>query len=204
MAFNPKGNLGFAGSSLDGKGEVHCFEIDSGKQMWTKIFDHSPIYAVCASPNGEEIAVGGYDGKIRLLSIASGELKRELSIAPIQKSLAQNNKILLNKPFEMTALQDDETIPVNLEVNGLSILPQNISLTSPLDYAQILVRADLGKGRVLDVTRMVTWSIPDELCSIDNRGLLTPAKDGKGEIKATLGKHDVSLSFSFCWNKQSL
>ena len=120
-----------------------------------------------------------------------------MSIAPIQKNLAQNNKILLNKPFEMTALQDDETIPVNLEVNGLSILPQNISLTSPLDYAQILVRADLGKGRVLDVTRMVTWSIPDELCSIDNRGLLTPAKDGKGEIKATLGKHDVSLSFSF-------
>ena len=31
--FNPKGNLGFSGSSLDGEGEVRCFEIDSQTTM---------------------------------------------------------------------------------------------------------------------------------------------------------------------------
>ena len=53
VGFNPSGSLGFSGSSLDGKGEVQCFEIDSGKQLWAKVFNDSAVYAVSVSPDGE-------------------------------------------------------------------------------------------------------------------------------------------------------
>ena len=97
--FNPKGNLGFSGSSLDGEGEVRCFEIDSGKQLWTRSLKNSPVFAVRSAPNGQELAVGGYDGKIRFLSVASGEVKREISIVAIDDR-TDNRKITLNKNFE--------------------------------------------------------------------------------------------------------
>ena len=70
VCFNPAGNLCFAGSSLDGRGEVRCFEVDSGKQLWSREFPQNPIYAVSSSPDGSESAVGGYDGVLRLLKIS--------------------------------------------------------------------------------------------------------------------------------------
>ena len=92
---------------------------------------------------------------------------------------------LLNKNFEPIELVASESLPENLKVQNLNILPEKISLTSPLDYAQILVTADLGNGRESDVTRMVKWSIPQKIGNIDNRGLFTPVQDGKAAIKAT-------------------
>ena len=65
----------------------------------------------------------------------------------------------------------------------LNILPKKISLVSPLDYVQILIMADLGNGRESDVTRMVKWSFPQKIGNIDNRGLFTPAQDGKLLLK---------------------
>ena len=194
--FNPKGNLGFSGSSLDGEGEVRCFEIDSGKQLWTRSLKNSPVFAVRSAPNGQELAVGGYDGKVRFLSVASGEVKRQISIAPLLDDRTDNRKITLNKNFEIIELVTTETLPAKLKVQKLNILPKKISLVSPLDYVQILIMADLGNGRESDVTRMVKWSFPQKIGNIDNRGLFTPAQDGKAVIKATLGEHTASVEVS--------
>ena len=125
--FNPKGNLGFSGSSLDGKGEVRCFEIDSGKQLWSKLFDQSPVYAVRTLPNGQELAVAGYDGKTRFLAVASGELKREMSIAPLVKDNAKGSSFELNKNFASVELLAAESLPESTKVIGLSIEPQKVS-----------------------------------------------------------------------------
>ena len=70
---------------------------------------------------------------------------------------------------------------------ALDALPKEISITSPIEYAQILVSADLGNGRFSDVTRMVKWSGFEGLGEIDNRGLFTPIKDGEGFITASFG-----------------
>ena len=193
---NPKGNLGFSGSSLNGKGEVCCFEIDNGKRLWTKLLDESPVYALSSLPNGKELAVAGYDGKIRFLSVASGEVKRVMSIAPLQKELTQSSKIVLNESFDPVELQAEESLPVNLKVLGLSIEPRKVSIRSPLDYTQILVNADLGNGKESDVTRMVKWTYSEKIGAIDNRGLFTPYTDGKGKITATLNGHSVSSEIS--------
>ena len=53
VCFNPKGNLGFSGSSLNGKGEILCFEIDSGKELWRRQVSESPIYSLACSPDGK-------------------------------------------------------------------------------------------------------------------------------------------------------
>lgn len=194
--FNPNGNLGFSGSSLDGRGEVRCFEIDSGKQLWSKLFDESPVYAVRTLPNGQELAVAGYDGKTRFLAVASGELKREMSIAPLEKDNAKGSSFVLNKNFASIELLAAESLPESAKVIGLSIEPQKVSIISPLDYTQILVKADLGSGKQSDVTRMVEWSYPEKIGTVDNRGLFVPSGDGGGEITATLNGQSASLDIS--------
>ena len=82
VCFNASGKLCFAGSSLNGQGEVRCFDVDSGKQLWSRKFNNSPVYALATPKNGKHLAVGGYDGQIRFLSVASGEIVKKLFIAP--------------------------------------------------------------------------------------------------------------------------
>ena len=85
--------------------------------------------------------MGGYDGKVRFLSVASGEVKRQISIAPLLDDRTDNRKITLNKNFEIIELVTTESLPEKLKVQKLNILPKKISLVSPLDYVQILIMA---------------------------------------------------------------
>ena len=147
-------------------------------------------------PTGKGLAVGGYDGKIKLLSVASGEVIRELSIAPIDKDSAIGESVSLNEEFEKLELNSKDTLPRTQKVIGISIHPQQISLGSPLDYVQVLVTADLGDGKKADLTRMVKWSISEGLGKVDDRGIFTPSKNGKGEIRVHWDNYESALKVS--------
>ena len=191
--FNPKGNLGFSGSSLDGKGEVRCFEIDT-------VNNYGPNYLIV--PLSMQFAVYQTERLLQLLDMTEKsdyfqllrEVNRELSIAPLQKDHIRGSKITLNKDFEPLNCSG-RNHSENLRVIGLSIQPQSSPYIS-FGLCKILVTADLGNGRESDVTRMVEWSIPKKIGNIDNRGLFTPFRDGKAEIKATLGDHTASIEVS--------
>ena len=196
VCFNPKGNLCFAGSSLDGKGEVRCFEVDSGKQLWSRVFSRSPVYALAAAHNGKELAVGGYDGKIQILSLASGETIRTFSVPLLEAGTKQRGKVGLSKAFALTELVGEESLPPLTTVQGLVIMPKEITISSPVEYTQILVSAGLGGGQISDVTRQVRWSVGQHLGHIDNRGLFSPQKNGKGMLTASLGNQSVQVEVS--------
>jgi WD40 repeat protein len=196
VCFNPKGNLCFAGSSLDGQGEVRCFEVDTGKQLWSRVFSHSPVYALAAAQNGKELAVGGYDGKIQILSLVSGETIRTFSVPLMEEGSEQKGKVGLSKAFALTELIGEESLPPLSTVQGLTTIPKEIIISSPVEYAQILVSAGLGGGQVSDVTRQVRWSGGQNLGRIDNRGLFTPQKNGKGMLTASLDNQTVQVKVS--------
>ena len=196
VCFNPKGNLCFSGSSLDGKGEVRCFEVDSGKQLWSREFANSPVYALSVPKNGKELAIGGYDGEIKILAISSGETVRSFSIPVLDSNSGQKNKDELFKAFSQTDLIAKESLPEKVEVKSLSTFPKEVSITSPVEYTQILVEADLGGGRVADVTRMVQWSGIENIGKVDNRGLFTPTKNGNGTLTASLAGKSSEIKIS--------
>ena len=196
VGFNPKGNLCFAGSSLNGKGEVRCFEVDSGKQLWVREFSHSPIYALAAAKNGKELAVGGYDGKVHILSLASGETIRALRVPSIDSVAAGKGKAGLSKVFTEEELVAEESIPMHTKILSLDAMPKEITISSPVEYTQILVSAELGGSRISDVTRQVRWTDDKNLGHIDNRGLFTPKKNGESIMTATLGEQTVQVKVS--------
>ena len=196
VCFNPAGNLCFAGSSLDGRGEVRCFEVDSGKQLWSREFPQNPIYAVSSSPDGSEIAVGGYDGVLRLLKISSGEISRKFTVAPVRGNDKGKTGLALNLPFAESPILAGDSLAKDSRIKSLRVSPSSITIGSSLDYAQVLVFADLGKGRLSDVTRMVQWSGHEEYGQFDNRGLFTPKANGKANIRVEFQDQTVEIPLS--------
>ena len=55
VCFNHDGMLGFAGSSLDGKGEVKAFRIDNGEGVWKVAMPETGVYALACSPDGKSV-----------------------------------------------------------------------------------------------------------------------------------------------------
>ena len=82
----------------------------------------------------------------------------------------------------MTQMESDPPLPnieslaKGLEVKNLIVRPSKISITRSIDYSQLLLTADLGNGKFVDVTRMAKWSIEGEFGKVNHRGLFTPRK----------------------------
>jgi WD40 repeat protein len=80
--FDADGKRFAAASSLDGKGEVRVYEVDTGKKLAVCEGVTGPAYAVAWRPDGTAVASGGFDGKVWLHDPATGKLLREFNVAP--------------------------------------------------------------------------------------------------------------------------
>ena len=76
VRFSPDGTRFFAASSLNGQGQVRCYETDSGTVAWKFEVEQAAVYALACSPDGATLAAAGADGQIRLLDAANGTLTK--------------------------------------------------------------------------------------------------------------------------------
>ena len=83
VRYSADGKRIVAGSSNDGEGEVRVYEAAKGKQVSRFAFDHGAVYTVAFRPDGKEVAVGGFDGKVRVYDADSGTLQREFTPVPL-------------------------------------------------------------------------------------------------------------------------
>jgi mono/diheme cytochrome c family protein len=82
VKFDPDGKRFAAASSLDGRGEVRVYEVDSAKKLAVCQGVSGPAFAVAWRPDGQAVASGGFDGKVWLHDPATGKLLREFPVAP--------------------------------------------------------------------------------------------------------------------------
>src|SRR5262249_39179850 len=85
----------------------------------------------------------------------------------------------------------EEKLPPDARVVKVEASPAAVTLKQPFDYSQLLLTAHLEGGEQVDVTRIAQVEKPANLVTVSPRGLVRPAADGSGEIKATVGGQTV-------------
>ncbi len=74
VAYNKDGTRIAAGSSQDGRGEVRVYDTANFQQVWKVEIPEGGVYSVDFRADGSSLAVGGFDGEVRLLNAADGKL----------------------------------------------------------------------------------------------------------------------------------
>ena len=179
--------------TVNGKGP----ELDAWVTKDVKQLSSTPvpcgIFSVSFSPDGKNVAAAGQDGRIRLIDTATGKIAKEFVSVPLvaDKALAASD-VIADDSVRATAKKDDkvETLVPGLTVASIEVEPKSVSIAKPTEYAQLLVTATMSNGTKADITRMAKLTSTNEAAAIVNdRGLVRPGKDGKGEVKiAFMGK----------------
>lgn len=83
VAFRADGQQIVAGSSIDGKGFIRVYDVESGKVVHAIDDMGSPIYSVAFRPDGQQIASGGFSGVVYLHDAATGKKTSEFVPVPL-------------------------------------------------------------------------------------------------------------------------
>ena len=82
--FNHDGTRIVVASSLDGHGEARVYDTETGSRVAAFSTDQGGLFAVTFDPTGTQVAVAGFDGRVRLLDAESGAVVKEFWAAPLQ------------------------------------------------------------------------------------------------------------------------
>jgi WD40 repeat protein len=84
LDFSPDGSRFAAGSSDNGSGEVRIYKTADG-EIIGKLTGSSPAYALAYRPDGKQIAVGGFDGNVRLLDPDTARVIKTFVPVPLSR-----------------------------------------------------------------------------------------------------------------------
>ena len=97
---------------------------------------------------------------MRLFNATNGSVVKEFMSVPIAKgTLAKARPSWAPKTVKNIEVSTNSEPPISGKVVALELQPSQIKITSPNDYAQLLVTAHLDSGDTADVTRLVKFTI---------------------------------------------
>jgi WD40 repeat protein len=85
--FNRDGSQFVVGASTAIGGTARIYSTDDGKLLHELSGIAGPIYAVAFRPDGKQVAVAGFEGKVRLYDVNAGTLLKEflpVDVTPVQ------------------------------------------------------------------------------------------------------------------------
>ena len=155
------------------------------------------IFCLAFSPDGKTLAVAGADGTVRFIEVESGKVIREVAAVKvggdeIAASVKKSERRRLNRKRGKRAELSERVISAD-EISALVIDPEEIVLTKPNHYSQILVTARLKTGGRVDVTRQVVAEVSGDLLTISDRGQVKPLRDGEGVLSVRIGSSTVEV-----------
>ena len=173
--------------------DLDKYHKEGVKQIANVKIPQGAVYAVAFRPGGKALAVGGSDGKVRLINPVDGSLIKEF--APV--SITPRSAVQTAATAAVAPKQDDpvesEALPDGASLASLEIEPKEIVLNGRFAYNQILVTGKLNSGESVDVTRMVNYVVPADFIDVSRAGLVRSKKDGKATLVAKLAGQSVSV-----------
>ena len=169
--------------------KVDKFQTDSVKEIAKVDVPDSGIYALAISPSGKTVAAAGSDGQVRFINAMDGKVTK--AFVPVNVEKAGVAKSTVKAPTPKPDIPVKESLPKDVTVQSLMINPKTVALTSPVDYAQILVSAKLSTGDVVDVTRLAKLKLSGA-ATVSLHGIVTPVKDGSATLTVELGGKSAS------------
>lgn len=193
VRFSPDGSRAFAGASLDGVGQVRCYEIESGKVLWTAEVAESAVYALACSPDGSTLAAAGSDGHIRLIDTTSGSVRS--SFLPVDVAEAGSGRDNWTAAVESAPHPAaEQSSPGPPALVSLEAHPASVALDKPTDYVQLVLSGTLADGRRVDVTRLAAWRVEGDAAQVTASGRVTPRDPGTCKIVAELNGQRVEVT----------
>ena len=83
LQFNKDGSRFVVGASTATGGSARIYETDTGKLLHELPEIEGPIFAVAYRPDGKQVALGGFDGQVRLYDAESGKLIKTFVPVPL-------------------------------------------------------------------------------------------------------------------------
>jgi WD40 repeat protein len=174
----------------------------------------SGIYAVAFRPDGAQLAAAGADGTVRLIDAATGAIKSSFVPVPIarasdggrrtadggRKPAAQDKSARASRP--PSAVHRPSSAPAGIK--SLAVQPPALKLSGKLDYAQLVVTAQLKSGDRIDVTRRVRPQASAPVVAVSAEGLVRPVADGQATLKIALGGQAVAVPVQVKGSKEEV
>jgi WD40 repeat protein len=88
LQFNKDGSRFIVGASTAIGGSARIYETETGKLIHELPDIKSPIFAVAFRPDGKQVAVGSFDGNVRLYDAESGQLVKSFIPVPLADKTA--------------------------------------------------------------------------------------------------------------------
>ena len=150
--------------------KVEAFWTQGTELIASASFD-TALYAVAFHPNGQQVAVGGADGVIRVLDTQSAALSRAFVPVPLQDT-------------------DSDALYT------LSVSPSSLDFAHAYQSAQLVVQGWTASGESVDLTRDASYELEQAIVALNDKATVTPLVNGSSQLTIRHGGHAAKVPVS--------
>ncbi len=154
------------------------------------------LYAIAFSADGQQLATGGSDGRVRVVGVSDGKMLAEFTPVAWKQDdpdrsgtqpLAAGNGFETKVASMPASAQAELDLLPTAELIELSIEPSAITFHSDREAVQLVITAHYDGGPACDVTRLASVADCDQ-ARVAATGLVRPQRSGSGKLVVRFGE----------------